>query len=217
MGCKANTYDSQLVEQALREQGLERATEDTQADVIIVNSCTVTEEADRQSRKMASRLARRHPNATVVMTGCGAEVEPERHAATTGVDLVIGNQDKPALANLIVAKLADDASTTAATIGGNVSRYDKKRARHPTDRAWPSPEQAFFTPPVQQGKTRVFLKIQEGCDAFCTYCIIPYARGPARNLRPIDLVRQVREVCTQGATEVVLTGTALGDLSLIHI
>lgn len=212
LGCKANTYDGQLIERALNDRGWTPAGDADTPDLIVVNSCTVTSEADRQSRKAANRLSRRYPDAKVVMTGCGAEVDPERHAATEGVDLVVGNQDKPKLVDLVLAEVSESVGTSSdAKILGGATGYDRKRARHPETRTWPAPEEAFFTPPVDAGRTRVFLKVQEGCDAFCTYCIIPYARGPARHLRPIDLVRQVREVCAQGVTEVVLTGTALGD------
>ncbi|MGB0589365.1 MAG: tRNA (N(6)-L-threonylcarbamoyladenosine(37)-C(2))-methylthiotransferase MtaB [Myxococcota bacterium] len=212
LGCKANTYDGQLIERALTDRGWSPADNAATPDLIVVNSCTVTSEADRQSRKTAKRLSRRYPDAKVVMTGCGAEVDPERHAETEGVDLVIGNQDKPKLVEMVLAEVGEsEPPTHDGKILGGATGYDKKRAKHPETRAWPTPEEAFFTPPVDVGRTRVFLKVQEGCDAFCTYCIIPYARGPARHLRPIDLVRQVREVCAQGAQEVVLTGTALGD------
>jgi threonylcarbamoyladenosine tRNA methylthiotransferase MtaB len=212
LGCKANTYDGQLIERALTDRGWTAAGNSDTPDLIVVNSCTVTSEADRQSRKTANRLARRYPDAKVVMTGCGAEVDPERHAETQGVDLVVGNQDKPTLVEMVLAEVQEARGDTAeAKVLGRATGYDRKRARHPETRAWPTPDEAFFTPPVDVGRTRVFLKVQEGCDAFCTYCIIPYARGPARHLRPIDLVRQVREVCAQGAQEVVLTGTALGD------
>ena len=211
LGCKANAYDGQLIEKALGEEGWSPADEGLAPDLVVVNSCTVTSEADRQSRKTAKRLSRLYPGAKVVMTGCGAEVDPERHAETQGVDLVVGNQDKPRLVEMVLKELKSSGSEQETSVLGKVSPYDKKRARHPEARAWPSPEEAFFTPPVDPKRTRVFLKVQEGCDAFCTYCIIPYARGPARHLRPIELVRQVREVCAQGAQEVVLTGTALGD------
>ena len=212
LGCKANTYDGQLIERALNDRGWSQATDAATPDLIVVNSCTVTSEADRQSRKTAKRLSRRYPNAKVVMTGCGAEVDPDRHAETLGVDLVVGNQDKPALVEMVLAEVGEKTSPKGeGKILGGATGYDRKRAKHPDTRSWPSPDEAFFTPPVDVGRTRVFLKVQEGCDAFCTYCIIPYARGPARHLRPIDLVRQVREVCAQGAQEVVLTGTALGD------
>jgi threonylcarbamoyladenosine tRNA methylthiotransferase MtaB len=212
LGCKANTYDGQLIESALVERGWAAATGSDSPELVVVNSCTVTSEADRQSRKTASRLARRYPDARVVMTGCGAEVDPSRHAATAGVDLVVGNQDKPQLVEMVLAEVGEalDQQPSRTVLGG-VTGYDKKRARHPETRSWPSPEESFFTPPVDVGRTRVFLKVQEGCDAFCTYCIIPYARGPARHLRPIELVRQVRELCAQGVREIVLTGTALGD------
>ena len=193
LGCKANAYDGQLIEKALGEEGWSPADEGLAPDLVVVNSCTVTSEADRQSRKTAKRLSRLYPGAKVVMTGCGAEVDPERHAETQGVDLVVGNQDKPRLVEMVLKELKSSGSEQETSVLGKVSPYDKKRARHPEARAWPSPEEAFFTPPVDPKRTRVFLKVQEGCDAFCTYCIIPYARGPARHLRPIELQDDQRD------------------------
>ncbi|MGM0575657.1 MAG: tRNA (N(6)-L-threonylcarbamoyladenosine(37)-C(2))-methylthiotransferase MtaB [Myxococcota bacterium] len=206
LGCKANGYDSDLLQAELGRRGWQPAAPDEEPDLVVVNSCTVTDEADRQSRKSVRRLARRHPEARVVVTGCGAEVAPDRYAATRGVDAVVGNQDKPRLMDLLTEGDAD------GTILGDVAPYpERKKPRHDPERAWPEPERSFLAPEAVEGRTRVFLKVQEGCDAFCTFCIIPYARGPARSLRPVELVRQVRSVVERGAQEVVLTGTALGD------
>ncbi len=209
LGCKANWYDSQWVESQLQENEWvpAHATEDRPEEVAlcIVNSCTVTNEADKQSRSMAKRLSKKYPHAKVVFTGCGAEVNPEKIARSAGVDFVVGNQDKSRLAHLI------DGATTEKILG-NVTPYQNLLSKHPMDREWSVPESAFMRlQPVQTERTRAFLKIQEGCDAFCTYCIIPYGRGPARSLSIDSILRQIQHLSHAGVREVVLTGTNIGD------
>jgi len=215
LGCKANAYDGQLIEQELAKRGWSEQAEGEGPDVIIVNSCTVTNEADKQSRKLASRLSRKHPQACVVLTGCGAEVSPERMAKVPGVHFVVGNQNKETLARLVLDKIDEPRVMDGpAEILGGVEEYAKIRAKHPMDRSWPVPEAAFLSPSEGRKATRVFLKIQEGCNAFCTFCIIPYARGPARSLRPGRVVDHVRSLCEQGVQEIIFTGTDLGDYGI---
>jgi threonylcarbamoyladenosine tRNA methylthiotransferase MtaB len=192
LGCKANLYDSQLIEAELQKRGwkpfqakaINFAYPQAAPLVCIVNSCTVTDEADRQSRKMAARLGRDHPGARIVVTGCSAEVDPERLARSKGIHYVIGNRDKPELVSVILEKLAKDEGREISTgeVLGVAEGYAELLSRHPMDREWPVSE-TFALPPVSQ-RTRAFLKIQEGCNTFCTYCIIPYGRGPSRSLRP---------------------------------
>jgi threonylcarbamoyladenosine tRNA methylthiotransferase MtaB len=222
LGCKANLYDSQLIEAELQKRGWRPAATDgssqegTAPRLCIVNSCTVTDEADRQSRKLASRLGRDNPRARVVVTGCGAEVDPERLARSPGIHYVVGNQDKPRMVDLILEKLAHEAPQTGeGEVLGSVLQYEQMLSRHPMDREWPAPEISFATPPVHlmghSGKTRAFLKIQEGCNSFCTYCIIPYGRGPSRSLKPREIVEQSRALVAQGIREIIVTGTNIGD------
>ncbi len=205
MGCRANLYDGHILHQGLTERGWRPADSGEQADLVIINSCTVTSQADRDSRKLAGRLKRRHEGATVVMTGCGAEISPGEMATIPEVDHVVGNQDKHRLAELVL----DSLGGTADPIVGGVTAPDMSRARHEPDRAWPRPDLAFTAPIDRSIRTRTFLKVQEGCDAFCTFCIIPFARGPGRSLRPSQVIQQVRDVAASGAREVVLTGTAV--------
>ena len=216
LGCKANLYDTQLLEIELQRRGWSPATEaDREEDVglCLVNSCTVTDEADKQSRKMASRLKKHHPQSKVVFTGCGAEVAPEKIAATKGVDFVVGNQSKPDLIEMVLQAAGEPVAE--GRVLGKVVDYKTLTSRHPIDREWPEPEASFLSQDsLSQGqavRTRAFLKIQEGCNSFCTYCIIPYGRGPSRSL-PIDqLVAQVASLAEQGVQEVIFTGTNLGD------
>jgi len=249
LGCKANLYDSQLIEQELQNQGWSpeaqaggSAGPKAGVKLCIINSCTVTNEADKQSRKMAAKLARDYPGATIVMTGCGAEVDPQSYLSAKGVDLVIGNQNKNrfvellanATANSATAKALPNKIATAAIsplpipshilkpeqpqVLGTVENYTSIISRHPMDRAWPSALDSFATPPTQlkgsADKTRSFLKIQEGCNSFCTYCIIPYGRGPSRSLRPRAILTQINELVSQGIREVIITGTNIGDYGI---
>lgn len=205
MGCRANLYDGHVLHQGLASRGWVPAQPGEQADLVVINSCTVTAQADRDSRKLAGRLKRKFGGATLVMTGCGAEITPDKMAEIPEVDRVVGNQDKHRLAELVLASVGEESST----IVGGVKTLDVAKARHSPERQWPAPERAFVAPTERGVRTRTFLKVQEGCDAFCTFCIIPFARGPARSLRPADVIRQIREVQASGAREVVLTGTAV--------
>jgi threonylcarbamoyladenosine tRNA methylthiotransferase MtaB len=239
LGCKANLYDSQLIEQELQSKGWSPestpaseggAAPDPEVKLCIVNSCTVTNEADKQSRKMAAKLARDYPGATVVMTGCGAEVDPEAYLKSKGVDLVIGNQNKNRFVDLLLEQKSEFKANPPSSITthilkpeipqllGTVENYTQIISRHPMDRDWPSALDSFATPPTQlkgsADKTRSFLKIQEGCNSFCTYCIIPYGRGPSRSLRPREILKQVQELVSQGIREVIITGTNIGDYGI---
>jgi threonylcarbamoyladenosine tRNA methylthiotransferase MtaB len=216
LGCKANLYDSQLIEAELLKAGWTPAQADQGADLCIINSCTVTDEADRQSRKTASRLFRENPNAKVVITGCGAEVDPERLTKSAGIHYVVGNQDKPKLVELILKRMEAPGLPQGEILGGALN-YQQMISQHPQDREWPAPEASFWSEDFDPSraastqKTRAFLKIQEGCNAFCTYCVIPYGRGPSRSLDLDSLVRQVQSLVSQGVRELVLTGTNIGD------
>jgi threonylcarbamoyladenosine tRNA methylthiotransferase MtaB len=221
LGCKANLYDSQLIEAELQKRGwkpVDFSKTEESPTLCIVNSCTVTDEADRQSRKTAARFSRDNPKARVVVTGCAAEVDPERLAQSKGIHYVIGNRNKPELVEIILKKIAEACELPAAgELLGKAEGYSEMLSRHPMDREWYG-EEGFMTPPValegHSGKTRAFLKIQEGCNSFCTYCVIPYGRGPSRSLRPREIVTQIRELVSQGIREVVITGTNIGDYGI---
>jgi threonylcarbamoyladenosine tRNA methylthiotransferase MtaB len=218
LGCKANLYDSQLMEAELQKRGWKPAGEGENPGLCIVNSCTVTDEADRQSRKTASRLSRDNPSARVVVTGCAAEVDPERLAKSKGIHYVIGNRNKPEMISMILNKIAEGGVLpSTGELLGKAEGYSEMLSRHPIDRDWYG-EEGFVTPPVQlaghSDKTRAFLKLQEGCNSFCTYCVIPYGRGPSRSLRPREVISQIRELASQGIREVVITGTNIGDYGM---
>lgn len=234
LGCKANLYDSQILESELQKRGWKPALQSRgdgggsapDVGLCIINSCSVTDEADRQTRKLAHRLSKENPTAQVIVTGCGAEIDPEALAQSPGVHFVVGNQNKDQMIQLVLQQVEGKRNHDEHSPGltsdilnpkllGTVKTYKELQSKHPLDREWPALVDSFLTPPVHleghSDKTRSFLKIQEGCNAFCTYCIIPYGRGPARSIRPREILKQVQELVAQGVREVVLTGTNIGD------
>lgn len=161
------------------------------ADICIVNTCSVTEVADKKCRQAIHRLTKEHPGAFVVVTGCYAQLKPEQVADIEGVDLVLGAEQKGDLMKYLgnLEKHAHGEAITTAT----------KDIR-------------TFSPSCSRGdRTRYFLKVQDGCDYFCSYCTIPFARGRSRNGRIADLVEQARQVAAEGGKEIVLTGVNIGD------
>lgn len=216
LGCKANYSDGQLLEVGLMKQGLVPTHDPAEADYVVVNSCTVTNEADVQSQKMVKDALKKNPNAKVIYTGCAAEVDPELAMKIPGIAAVIGNQNKDKAADLIAEYIQE--SSKPAILGG-VTNYDELISRHPTDREWAMPDSAMdevlkLNPGNTTYRTRVFIKIQEGCDSFCTYCIIPYGRGPARSLSLETILDNIRQLVASGIQEVVLTGTNIGDYGI---
>ncbi len=221
LGCKANWVDGQVIEAELLARGWVRASHDQDPDLAIVNSCTVTDEADKQSKRTAKILSKKSPKAVVVYTGCGAEVNPDK-VTHTGVQYVVGNQDKDKLVDLVLSNYSGKdlknseariEKSEAPQILGKVQAYEELRSQHPIDREWFVPSDRLDLA-IEQTRTRAFLKIQDGCNSFCTYCIIPYGRGPARSLSVQSVVEQVKALVSKGIKEIVLTGTNLGDFGV---
>ena len=172
-GCRLNAFESEVIRRAAEAAGLSGA--------VIVNTCAVTAEAERQARQAIRRARRRHPEATIIVTGCAAEIAPEHYAALPEVDRVLGNQAKLQLQSYLPEGVTpvDLAETACHLVDGF------------------------------EGKSRVFLQVQQGCDHRCTFCIIPYARGPSRSV-PMGLVAdQARRLVATGYREIVLTGVDL--------
>jgi threonylcarbamoyladenosine tRNA methylthiotransferase MtaB len=188
LGCKVNQYDSAAIETALRSEGCEVVRFGPGADVYVVNSCTVTDRADAESRQLARRARRWNPLARVVMTGCFAQVNPVR-AAIPEVDHVIGLNRLPEVIRGVQGDLEE-----------RICVNDLRTARRVRTIGADS-----FT-----GQTRAFLKVQEGCDLFCTFCIVPSARGASRSLPPRQVLQQLDVLIARGFQEVVLTGVHLG-------
>ena len=193
LGCKLNFSETSTFGKMLQELGVQTAQKGESADICLINTCSVTEVADHKCRQAIHRMVREHPGAFVVVTGCYAQLEPERVSQIEGVDLVLGSNEK---ANL-VQFLSD----------GFVNR-DHFAAY----KAVKTKDIKTFAPSCSRGnRTRYFLKVQDGCDYFCTYCTIPYARGFSRNPTIESLVRQAEEAAREGGKEIVLTGVNIGD------
>ena len=186
LGCKVNQYETQAVETILRERGFEPAEEG--ADVIIVNTCAVTAESGRKSRQAIRRLMTRHPGALTAVCGCFSQLEPEAVKAL-GADIVFGSGQKKELVEAIEACLPAVA----------VDDPFKRRIFEPLPAG------------AAGGRTRAMLKIQDGCDNFCTYCVIPYTRGRVRSLPLADCANQAAELAAEGFAEIVVTGIEIAS------
>lgn len=190
-GCKVNTYDTGLLQQRLERGG---HTYDTQKPAVhIFNTCAVTAEATRQAIKDARRVRSREPLATIVMTGCSAQVDGAELDHLPGVDLVVANSHKGELSGLLDRYFRGELKERV--FRSNIFRKDDLEAGGG----------------VEAGHTRTFLKIQDGCNSFCSFCVIPYARGKSRSIPIRDLVERIRALPAQGIGEVVLTGVHIGD------
>jgi threonylcarbamoyladenosine tRNA methylthiotransferase MtaB len=190
LGCKTNQFESAAMTEALGRAGYELVPFNDVADVYIVNSCTVTARTDAESRKLIRRAVRRNGAARVVVTGCYAQVAPTELSGLPGVNLVMGNTEKRGIVALL-QELGDEPRVQVADIMAETA-------------ATPLALESFAE------HTRAFLQVQNGCDAFCSYCIVPYARGKSRSVPLADVLAGVNGFVAQGFQEVVLTGIHLG-------
>ncbi len=191
LGCKLNFAETSAIGTLLAERGIERAKEGETPDICVVNTCSVTETADKKCRQLLHRLAKQYPDATIIATGCYAQLKPEEVASLDGVDIVLGSNDKLKITQYIDQWLRSHEKQIEVT---------------------PMKEMREFVPSCERGdRTRYFLKVQDGCDYFCSYCTIPYARGRSRSGSIDSLVEQVRHAALQGGKEIILTGVNIGD------
>lgn len=192
LGCKVNHYESEAMMDLFKKAGYRLADFDDQADIYIINSCTVTNEAARKSRQLARKAKRINPEATVALVGCYTQVSPEEVKDINGVDLVLGIANRGEIVQLI-----------EKTRDGEVPEIEILKRDELTDFEDLNIDEVLET-------TRAYLKIEEGCDQFCTYCIIPYARGPVRSRRQESVIKEVKRLVGLGVKEIILTGTHLG-------
>ena len=191
LGCKLNFAETSAIGQLLAENGIRKVQDSESADICIVNTCSVTDLADKKCRQAIHKIHRQHPDAFLVVTGCYAQLKPEEIAKMEYVDLVLGaGQKMDILFHLERIGKKNDSKVCVDSIRDNTS----------------------FSPSCSQGdRTRYFLKVQDGCDYFCSYCTIPLARGRSRNGKISDLVDQARNCAENGGKEIVLTGVNVGD------
>jgi threonylcarbamoyladenosine tRNA methylthiotransferase MtaB len=195
-GCRCNQADSAAIREGLCRRSMTESENRLDADLIVVNTCTVTHRTDQQVRQAVRRLHRENPTARLVVTGCYAERDPGVLAAIPGVNLVLGNADKEHLAEIV----------------DNYGQDSHGRIFHaPLDAGCD-----YLLPPMSLtgGKTRPLIKLQDGCDARCSYCIVPRVRGQGRSARPADVLAEIRSLVDQGFQEIVLTGVHLGAFGL---
>lgn len=192
-GCKLNFAETSTVARIFASRGIQRVHEGDIPDYIVVNTCSVTEIADKKCRQAIRSFARRYPDARIVVTGCYAQLKPDEVRALPGVAVVAGTDRKLELADYLDQELAGDEAEGTAFIT-------------------PLKEIRSFSPSCSRGdRTRYFLKVQDGCDYYCSYCTIPMARGRSRSGSINEIVEQAREVAAEGGKEIVITGVNIGD------
>jgi len=195
LGCKLNFAESSALGKALVERGHTRAKQGEEADICIINTCSVTDAADHKDRQMIHRIRRQNPNAVLIVTGCYAQLKPTEIAQIEGVDYVLGQNEKFNIPDFIRQLEADaDAKAHTAIHTSAIREIDDFHGAYSKD-----------------DRTRCFLKVQDGCNYFCSYCTIPLARGKSRNPSVASLVRQAQEALDGGAKEIILSGVNIGD------
>jgi threonylcarbamoyladenosine tRNA methylthiotransferase MtaB len=221
-GCRATQADAAAIERQLLERGYAASAEARSADVIVVNTCTVTAAADLQARQSIRTIHRENPAARVIVTGCYAQRAPEELAALEGVSWVVGNSHKPEIPRLIqeMGQEMGPVSSPAARqgfvplsmIASDALSLERGPAKILTGNILEQRE--LLVAPVEGGEaghTRPVLKIQDGCNKRCSYCVIPQVRGRSRSLAPRSVIEEIRKLCEGGAREVVLSGIDLGN------
>lgn len=206
LGCKVNMYDTEAMMELFAQNGYEIVDFEEYADIYIINTCTVTNLGDKKSRQMVRRAKRLNPNSIVAATGCYAQVAPSEVEKIEGINIVIGTKDRSKVVEII--EEYNDTDIVKNVVSNIMDEHEFEK----------------LSVTKLKGRTRAYLKIQEGCNRFCTYCIIPFARGPVRSRKPEDVIEEVMILAKNGFKEVVLTGihvasygVDLGDIDLIGI
>lgn len=206
LGCKVNLYDSEAMAELFAEKGYEIVDFDDMADIYVINTCTVTNFGDKKSRQMIRRARRRNKNSIIVATGCYAQVSPESVAGIEGINIVIGTKDRSKVVEIVENYRAEKGVLNAVSDIKGEKEFERLKISKLKDR------------------TRAYIKIQEGCNRYCSYCIIPYARGPVRSRKADDIMEEVKKLAENGFKEIVLTGIHvasygmdLGDITLADV
>jgi len=192
LGCKVNQYESAFIEESLIDRGCQKVNQDTKAELVVINACIVTATASYQSRQAVRRAIRENPQAIIAVVGCYGQVFPDELSKINGVDLIVGNKGKSALPELLVNAIHHNPPLIAMEDFAASETFEQ------------IPVKSFSK------RTRAFLKIQDGCQSFCTYCIVPMARGPLRSLEPDNAITILKDLEKNDYREIVLTGIHLG-------
>ena len=193
LGCKVNAYETEAMQQMLEAAGYEIVPFEPGADIYVINTCTVTNIADRKSRQMLHKAKKMNPNAIVVAAGCYVQADTKKAEADASIDIIIGNNKKQELISILENYRSGQQKTTECVDINHTKEYEKLEI----DRT--------------EEHTRAYLKVQDGCNQFCTYCMIPYARGRIRSRKTADVVGEVKRLAASGCQEVVLTGIHLSS------
>ena len=196
LGCKVNAYETEAMQEILEQAGYEIVPFEEQADVYVVNTCTVTNMADRKSRQMLHRAKKRNPSAVVVAAGCYVQTKEPEESLDASIDIVIGNNKKKEIAHILEGYFQNRGQA-----GARIERLDINLER----------EYETLEVSHTAGHTRAFIKVQDGCNQFCSYCIIPYARGRVRSRKQTEVAAEVERLAGQGYQEIVLTGIHLSS------
>lgn len=194
LGCKLNFAETSAIGKKMTEEGFSKVKAGEQADVCVINTCSVTDTADRKCRQAISRLNRQHPNSIMVVTGCYAQLKPEEISKIEGVDLVLGSNEKFSILEYIRNLDTEKPAEIHTTKINQIRDFKPSCSR--------------------DDRTRYFLKVQDGCDYYCTYCTIPFARGRSRSANVAETVDKAMEAIDAGAKEIVLTGVNIGDFGV---
>jgi threonylcarbamoyladenosine tRNA methylthiotransferase MtaB len=192
LGCKVNQYESAFIEESLVNKGCQMAGQDRKADLVIINGCIVTATASYQSRQAIRRAIRENPQAIIAVVGCYGQIFPDELSTINGVDLIVGNKGKSSLPELLVNAIHHNPPLILMEDFAACETFEQ------------IPVKSFSK------RTRAFLKIQDGCQSFCTYCIVPLARGPLRSLEPDNVITILKDLEKNDYKEIVLTGIHLG-------
>lgn len=195
LGCKVNQYETEAMEELFINSGYELATYDEYADVYVINTCSVTNMSDRKSRQIIRRAKKINPNAVVAVTGCYAQTAADEVIGIDGVNIVLGTQDRKNIVELCESAGADAKSNFVGNIM-NTHEFEELKITKYTDR------------------TRAFIKIQEGCNQFCSYCIIPYARGPVRSRPEAEVLEEIERLAQNGYKEIILVGIHIASYGI---
>lgn len=194
LGCKVNQYDSDAMRTIFLQQGYKAVKEEEEADVYVINTCSVTSIGDRKSRQMVRKIRRKHPQAVIAVAGCYAQIAPEIFEAMGDIDVIVGAQNRSKIVEYVEQAQKKEKTINAVKDIMSVTEFEN-----------------LYVDAEGETKTRAFIKVQEGCDNYCTFCIIPFARGKLKSRKQKDAVEEIRRLVAKGYREIVLTGIHLGN------
>ena len=194
LGCKVNQYDSDAMRTIFLQQGYKAVKEEEEADVYVINTCSVTSIGDRKSRQMVRKIRRKHPQAVIAVAGCYAQIAPEIFEAMGDIDVIVGAQNRSKIVEYVEQAQKKEKTINAVKDIMSVTEFEN-----------------LYVDAEGETKTRAFIKVQEGCDNYCTFCIIPFARGKLKSRKQKDAVEEIRRLVARGYREIVLTGIHLGN------